>query len=61
MEQNNERKTSDLMGKKRILFIVMPYLIKNKFMTGNNTRSILAFPYGALSIATYLKTKCDNQ
>jgi radical SAM superfamily enzyme YgiQ (UPF0313 family) len=34
-----------------ILFIVLPYLIQQ----GNNTRSVLAHPYGVLSIASYLK------
>lgn len=46
------------MGKQRsILFIVLPYLIWSKGSKNNNTRSVLAFPYGVLSIASYIKAK----
>ncbi|MCX5796849.1 MAG: radical SAM protein [Elusimicrobia bacterium] len=38
----------------RILFIVLPYLVQSKERANNNTRSVLAFPYGVLSIISYL-------
>jgi radical SAM superfamily enzyme YgiQ (UPF0313 family) len=46
------------MNKQRsILFVILPYLIWSKETKNNNTRSVLAFPYGVLSIASYIKTK----
>ncbi len=39
----------------RILFIVLPYLVERKEAKNAKTRSYKAFPYGVLSIATYLK------
>ena len=41
---------------KNILFIVLPYLTWSKETKNNNTRSVLAFPYGVLSIASYIET-----
>lgn len=38
--------------KKTVLFIILPYLLRKK---GSKLRSFKAFPYGVLSIATYLK------
>ena len=44
---------------RNVLLIVLPYLLK----VGGSTkklRSYVAFPYGVLSMATYLKTKSDH-
>lgn len=38
-----------------VLFIILPYLVKDFESGNNNTRSMLAFPYGALSIISYIK------
>lgn len=49
----------DDISKRSVLLIVLPYLLK----VGGSTkklRSYVAFPYGVLSMATYLKTKSDN-
>ena len=43
------------IDKKNILFIVMPYLLSKPSMKSSKLRSFKAFPYGVLSIATYLK------
>lgn len=40
---------------RHILFIVLPYLIRNVDAKDSKTRSFTAFPYGVLSVATYLK------
>lgn len=47
------------MNKQRsILLIILPYLTWSKeAKNNNNTRSVLAFPYGILSIASYIKAK----
>lgn len=46
---------------RRVLLIVLPYLVRNQeAKKGKNTRSVLAFPYGVLSMATYLKKKSSN-
>lgn len=42
-----------------ILFIVLPYLVHNE-NTGNNTRSPFVFPYGVLSIVSYIRTNPKN-
>jgi len=47
--------------KRNILFIILPYLVQRKETKGNNTRSVLAFPYGVLSIVTYLKTQVGDK
>jgi radical SAM superfamily enzyme YgiQ (UPF0313 family) len=44
---------------KKVLLIVLPYLVRSQESKGKNTRSVLAFPYGVLSMATYLKKKSD--
>lgn len=47
--------------KRKVLLIVLPYLVRNQEINkGKNTRSVLAFPYGVLSMATYLKNKSDH-
>ena len=38
-----------------VLFIMLPYLVKKSDATKTKTKSYLAFPYGVLSMATYLK------
>ena len=43
--------------RRSLLFIILPYLEKKKDATKGKTRSFLAFPYGVLSIATYLRSK----
>lgn len=48
------------LPKRNVLLIVLPYLLKvdaKKII--KKTRSFKAFPYGVLSMATYLKTKND--
>ena len=53
-----KRKVAPYKGPGRsILFIILPYLEKKKDATKGKTRSFLAFPYGVLSIATYLNKK----
>ena len=52
----SHKKEKMYMKKQRsILFVILPYLIRNKETKNNNTRSVLAFPYGVLSIASYIK------
>jgi len=43
-----------------VLFVILPYLAEYKEAKGNNTRSVLAFPYGILSIASYLKAHLSD-
>jgi hypothetical protein len=38
-----------------VLFIILPYLMQEKEAKTAKTRSFLAFPYGVLSIASYIK------
>ncbi len=42
-------------GKRNILIIVLPYLVKNVEAKHSKMRSFKAFPYCVLSLATYLK------
>ncbi len=44
-----------------VLFIMLPYLVKSKEINSNNTRSVLAFPYGLLSIASYVKANAKGE
>lgn len=37
------------------MFVIMPYLVEKKDAANSKTRSFLAFPYGVLSIASYIK------
>lgn len=46
--------------KRNILFIILPYLVRSKETKNNNTRSVLAFPYGVLSIASYIKANAKG-
>ncbi len=45
----------------RILFIVLPQLIMQRDAKEPRTRSFKAFPYGVLSVATYLKRHATKQ
>ena len=47
------------MNRKRVLFVVLPYVVKNIDASRPKIRSFLAFPYGVLSIATYIKDVAD--
>ncbi len=47
--------------KRNILFIVLPYLLKRGDLKSSKLRSFLAFPYGLLSIATYLRAKVGDK
>lgn len=38
-----------------VLFIILPYLVERRETKYSKTRSFKAFPYGVLSVATYLK------
>ena len=46
---------------RNILFIVLPYLLKCGDLKSSKLRSFKAFPYGVLSIATYLKTQVGDK
>jgi len=46
--------------KRNILLVVLPYLLPRKNMKNVKLRSFKAFPYGLLSIATYLKNKAED-
>lgn len=43
--------------KRNILFLVLPYLTERGKLKSSKLRSFKAFPYGLLSLATYLKTQ----
>lgn len=45
--------------KPRVLFFVLPYVVKNIDANRSKIRSFLAFPYGLLSVATYNKDLAD--
>jgi anaerobic magnesium-protoporphyrin IX monomethyl ester cyclase len=50
------------MKKKRnILLVVLPYLLSRKNLKSAKVRSFKAFPYGLLSIATYLKNNAADR
>lgn len=44
-------------GKRIILMIVLPYVVKKAEAKNSKIRSFKAFPYGLLSLATYLKVQ----
>lgn len=50
-----------MTAKKNILLIVMPYLLKRGNLKSSKLRSFKAFPYGLLSIATYLKKRAGKK
>ncbi|MBT3789502.1 MAG: radical SAM protein [Alphaproteobacteria bacterium] len=45
----------ELPGGTTILLIVLPYLVKKDLATRVKTKSFLAFPYGVLTLASYVK------
>lgn len=47
--------------KRNILFIVLPYLLKRGDLKSSKLRSFKAFPYGLLSIASYLKKQAGDK
>jgi len=48
------------MNMNKILFVVLPYMLERKDAT-TKLRAFVAFPYGVLSIATYLKKNTDAE
>jgi radical SAM superfamily enzyme YgiQ (UPF0313 family) len=48
---------------KRVLLVVLPYIIKNNNHDTKKkaVRSFLAFPYGVLTIASYIEKNCINK
>ena len=42
---------------KKLLILVLPFIVESIFAKGVKTRSFLAFPYGPLTIASYIKKK----
>lgn len=53
--------STENLSKRSVLFIVLPYLEKKKDATKGKTRSFLAFPYGVLSMATYINKNSITQ
>ena len=47
--------------KRKILLIVLPYLVERGKLKSSKLRSFKAFPYGLLSVATYLKTQAGDR
>ena len=45
---------------KKLLILVLPFIVESIFAKGVKTRSFLAFPYGPLTIASYIKKKNSN-
>lgn len=45
---------------KKLLLIVLPFMVESIFAKGVKTRSYLAFPYGPLTIASYINSKNKN-
>ena len=45
---------------KKLLLIVLPFMVESIFAKGVKTRSFLAFPYGPLTIASYINSKNKN-
>ena len=58
--RNNTQKTNET---RKLLLVVLPYIIKNaeKDTKKKTVRSFLAFPYGVLTIASYVKKNCTNK
>ena len=49
------------MTKRNLLIVVLPYMVNASVdLTKKQARSFLAFPYGALTIASYIKKKTDH-
>lgn len=51
----------DTPEQRNVLFIVLPYLVKQLDSQRRKIRSFLAFPYGLLSVATYLKKYANRK
>lgn len=47
--------------KRNILLVVLPYLLERGSLKSSKLRSFKAFPYGLLSLATYLKTQVGDK
>ncbi len=47
--------------RRNILLVVLPYLLKRQSSKTSKLRSFKAFPYGVLSLATYLKTQAGDK
>lgn len=45
---------------RKVLLVVLPYLLERGNLSSSKLRSFKAFPYGLLSLATYLKTQVGN-
>lgn len=61
MQKNYKKNTAKNNESQRsLLFIILPYLTWSKGSKNNNTKSVLAFPYGVLSIASYIRVKTKN-
>ena len=45
---------------KRFLIIVLPHIVESIFAKGVKTRSYLAFPYGPLTIGSYIKKNSEK-
>jgi anaerobic magnesium-protoporphyrin IX monomethyl ester cyclase len=45
---------------KKVLFVVLPYMMERGEKPSTKLRGFVAFPYGVLSIATYLKKKTNT-
>jgi len=56
----NNQKTSKT---RKLLLVVLPYVVKNKSTDAKkkSIRSFLAFPYGVLTIASYVEKNCVNK
>lgn len=52
---------ADCAVKKNILFIVLPYFIQDKGIKDQNAWSVLIYPYGVLSIASYLNANVKRE
>lgn len=48
------------INKKKVLLVVLPYIIKREEGVSSKLRSFVAFPYGVLSIASFLKRNNIN-
>lgn len=48
------------LPKLSVLFVVLPYLVTRPDATTTKTKSYLAFPYGVLSMATYIKKNAQR-
>ncbi len=49
------------VAKRNVLLIVLPYTVESKDAKNSKIRSFRAFPYGLLSVATYLKNHAEEK